>query len=100
MPEAYVQRGAGDLIGPDVIDPLMSELAVLLARGTAEIDRSSNLQKVYVDAKYRGAVRRGQLAEIGDAFQGVTWRGKISAIAYTARKGTVMLAITLTRAAL
>lgn len=100
MPEAYVQRGAGDLQGPDVIDPLMSELGVLLLRGKTEIDRSSNLQKVFLDVKYRGNVARGMLAEIGDAFQGVTWRGKISAIAYSARGGTVLLAITLTRSAL
>ena len=37
MVEAYVQRGLGDLPGPDIIDPLMSELQVLVLRG-ATID--------------------------------------------------------------
>lgn len=100
MIEAYVQRGAGDLPGPDIIDPLMSELPVLLLRGTAAIDRASNLQKIYLDLVYRPFVARGQLVEVQDSMQGANWRGKIQAIAYTARGGTVLLSITVVRAAL
>ena len=98
MVEAYVQRGLGDLPGPDIIDPLMSELQVLVLRGATAIDRASNLQKLYLDLVYRPFVQRGQLVEVQDVLQGENWRGKIVAVAYTARGGTVLLAITVVRA--
>lgn len=99
MPEAYVQRDAGDLQGPDIIDPLMSEVPVLIARGTAAIDRSSDLQKVYVTAKYIPFLRRGMLAEIVDELQGQAYRGKIVGVAYSARGVSITVQLTIQRVA-
>ncbi len=97
MPELYVQRGAGLSQGPDIIDPLMSTTLVLIERGRAEIDKASGLQKVYLTCVYRGGVRTGQLAEVADSLQGVTYRGKIVGVAYRARGVSVLLEVTLLR---
>lgn len=99
MPEAYVQRGAGDLQGPDIIDPLMSEVPVLIARGVAAIDRSSDLQKVYVTSKYIPFVRRGMLVEVVDELQGEAYRAKIVGVAYSARGVAITVQITVVRVA-
>ena len=97
MPEAYVQRGEGSRLGPDVIDPLMASPLVLRERGRAEIDAASGLQKVYLTCVYRGGVRAGQLVEVHDSLQGQSYRGKIVGLAYRALGTQVLLDVVLLR---
>ena len=66
--------------GPDVVDPLITELSVALARGQVEIDSNVPLRTVQISAKFRTGLRVGQLIEVIDSLQGISWRGKITSV--------------------
>jgi hypothetical protein len=84
MIDIFVQRGSGDSAGDDIIDPLMSTLAVALQRGRNELDeRSSSMQQVSLEIAYRPDVRAGQVGAFLDIQNGLVWFGKISGISHT-----------------
>lgn len=98
MIDIFVQRGAGDRRGDDVVDPLMSALEPALARGRALLDENAVLQQpVQVTVKFRPDLRLGQLAEFHDALQGVSWKGKITGISHVIRSGAVTTVLDTTR---
>lgn len=81
MVDAIVRRGAGDKLGDDLVDPLVSEIAVLQARGRNELDASSTpKQPIRYECVYRAGARAGQLALAGDSLHGQLIRGKIIGI--------------------
>ena len=93
-----VQRGSGDKQGVDIIDPLINSVPVGLSRGQAEIDENGeNLQQVTMTTVFRSGVLLGQLTEVHDSLQGVSWVGKIIGINHVARNGTLLTTLTLRR---
>jgi len=89
MINLIVQRGLGDKQGPDITDPLLSSIPVALARGTQEIDSSTSVDNIVLTTTYRSGVELGQLAEVHDALQGKTWRGKIVGVTHAVRGPTI-----------
>ncbi len=90
MIDIFVQRYTGDKRGEDIVDPLLGDLAVALARGRTELDKSALPQQpVQLAVKFRAGLRLGQLAEAHDAMQGVSWRGKITGISHRISNGQV-----------
>ena len=80
MIDIIVVRGLGDKSGPDIADPLLSELSVALERGRVEIDAATLARSVQVSSNFRPGLRPGVLIEVLDALQGVAWRGKIKSV--------------------
>lgn len=81
--EILVIRPPGDLPGDDIIDPLLSTEAVGVSRGRAELDsRATAKEIVGLQVMYRSNLKTGQLVEIHDALQGISWKGKITAITH------------------
>ena len=90
MIDIFVQRYAGDIRGDDIVDPLLSELSVALARGRSKLDESALPQQpVELTVRYRPGLRLGQLIEAHDRMQGVSWRGKIAGISHRISNGQV-----------
>lgn len=101
MIDVFVQRYAGDLRGPDIVDPLLTELNVALARGKTELDKQALLQQtVHQEVKFRAGVRLGQLVETHDALQGVSWKGKITGISHRIDSGKVTTTLDIVRPAI
>lgn len=93
-----VKRNAGDKIGQDVIDPLITLVNVGLSRGRAELDQqASNLQTVNVQTVFRSGVKSGQLAEFNDNLQGETWKGKIIGVTHIMDNLTLVSRLTVLR---
>ena len=84
MIDIIVIRCAGDQPGEDVVDPLITSVAVALDRGRYEINEHSGMRPTTLRTKYRNDVHLGEIAEVHDALQGKSWRGKISGIAHKA----------------
>jgi hypothetical protein len=100
MFDIFVQRGAGDLRGLDIVDPLILELGVGLARGRTELDSHSVLQQtVRIGVMFRTGIRLGQLAEVHDSLQGVSWKGKITGISHKIENGKVTTMLDVLRPA-
>lgn len=78
--DIFVVRGAGDKRGPDIQDPMLTELAVAMARGRVEIDRATPSRSVQISANFKPGRKTGQLIEVADALQGKVWRGKITSL--------------------
>ena len=96
--EILVQRGAGDLRGEDVVDPLMCALSVMLARGKALLDEHATLQQpVSLTIKFRTGVRLGQVIEAHDALQGVSYKAKITGISHKISGNKVVTVLDVTR---
>jgi len=82
--DILVIRSPGDIQGPDIIDPLLSNVTVAVTRGTAEIQDNEPIDTVSLSTNYRPNVRLGQIVEVIDALQGKVWRGKITGISHSA----------------
>lgn len=80
--DIVVIRIPGDLKGPDIVDPILSNTTVALLRGTAEIQDNEPIDTVQLSTNYRTGVRKGQIAEVIDELQGEVWRGKIIGITH------------------
>ena len=101
MIDIFVQRYAGDLRGSDIVDPLLTELSVALARGKTELDEQALLQQnVQQEVAFRVGVRLGQLVETHDALQGVSWKGKITGISLRISGGKVTTSLDIIRPAI
>lgn len=89
MINIIVQRGFGDKQGPDISDPLLTDTIVAISRGTKEIDQATSIYAETLRTTFRKGVALGQLVEVHDALQGVSWRGKIVSISHV-RKGVTL----------
>jgi hypothetical protein len=100
MIDVFVQRYTGDLRGPDIVDPLLTELGVVLARGRSALDSQALLQQtVQQEIVFRPGIRLGQLIETHDAMQGVSWKGKITGISHKIQSGKVTTTLDIIRPA-
>ena len=80
MIDIFVVRGTGDKRGPDITDPLITDLSVALARGQVEVDSNVAMRTVQMSANHRTGLRVGQLVSVVDSLQGEAWRGKITSV--------------------
>ena len=85
MIDIIVIRCAGDHPGEDIVDPMITSVAVALERGRYEINEHSGMRSTTLRTKYRNGVRQGQIVEVHDALQGKSWRGKVSSITHTSQ---------------
>jgi hypothetical protein len=97
MIDIFVQRGAGDKRGPDITDPLITELSVALSRGQVEVDKTALSRSVQMSARFRPGLECGQLVQVVDALQGAAWRGKITSIDNAVEGAVLMSRITVER---
>ena len=81
--DIVVIRVPGDIKGPDIINTLLSNVAVAVIRGTAEIQDNEPIDTIGLSTNYRPGVRTGQIAEVIDALQGRVWRGKIVGVSHS-----------------
>lgn len=83
--DLFVQRGAGDKQGEDVVDPLLGSIPVALARGRNELDAKAHRKDdESLETVYRAGVRLGDLARTYET--GEVWTGKITGIQHTVSK--------------
>lgn len=97
MIDIFVIRDPGDKRGPDVIDPLISTIAVALERGRIEIDKASDLQPMSVRALYISGIMLGDIVEIHDAYQGRSWKGKVTGIRHSLQGNVVFTELDVLR---
>lgn len=93
-----VRRGAGANPGDDIVDPLIANREVAIARGRNELDeRASGFQPVTVELPHRPGIRPGQIIEVIDMLFGVTWYGKIVAVTHSFQLGTYITSLEVRR---
>lgn len=98
-----VQRGTGERIGDDIVEPLAGNENVLLHRGRNAIDAAAakslvSLQTVYeTDGSGAGEVALGQLVSMDDTQLGTTWRGKVTAIEHRIGRASTLSDIRIER---
>ncbi|MFC7422046.1 hypothetical protein ACFQNF_19490 [Iodobacter arcticus] len=90
MIEATVQRGAGDVLGKEIIDPLIGSVQAAISRGRAEIDASCSVRKLRLTTTYQACVRIGQLLDVKDSLRGHIARGKVVGIEHIASEGMLL----------
>lgn len=79
--EIIVFRPPGDNQGDDIVDPLLSTVAVGLSRGRAELDENSSAHQLNtLTINYRAGLELGQLVEVVDLLLARVWKGKIIGI--------------------
>ncbi len=99
MIDIIVQRGLGDRPGSDTSDPLLSTVPAAVARGTYEIDAATSVYLVSQRSEYRTGVVQGQLVEVHDALQGISWRGRVVGITHASRGATLWTDLEIERIA-
>jgi hypothetical protein len=88
--DIFVQRGAGDRRGDDIVDPLIGSIPVAIQRGRNELDgKALSPQRVQAECVFRTGLRLGQLARFYDFDTGEIWNGKVAGIQHT-QKGVVL----------
>lgn len=93
-----VRRGNGLYPGDDIIDPLVVELSVGLARGRNELDdRAHALQDVEVTIPFRVGLRLGQVVKVIETVFGTTWYGKITGLTHTYEDAALVSNISIRR---
>ena len=94
-----VYRGSGERPGGEVRDPLIGDsLPVALARGRAELDANAHtMERVELESAYRPDSTLGELIEIDDPVQGVTWRGQVIGIAHRLDGAELITVLTVRR---
>ncbi len=98
MSSIVVFRGAGDRKGQDIVEPLLSSVTAKVERGRVEMDEHAKpAQSVTMDIVYRPGVRLGQLAEVHDATQGKSWKGKIVSITHKVKRTSHVTELTISR---
>lgn len=97
--EIFVQRGAGDRQGPDIVDTYITTIPAALARGTYEINYATPVEPVTLRTVYRSGVSLGQLVEVHDALQGKSWRGRVVDISHSIQRTQVWTQLIVERVA-
>lgn len=82
MTEIIVIRGDGDRPGDDIIDPLMSTVAVAIQRGRNEIDTAALADGEALITTFLPEAALGHLIEVLDPAQGGAWRGKVTGLVH------------------
>ena len=73
--DIIVRRLPADRRGADIVDPLLTDLEVCLARGRNAIDAAAAHEDVDVSMIPLPAASVGMLIESHDALYGESWRG-------------------------
>jgi len=98
MVDIVVRRLPGDICGDDIIDPLVSTELVALARGRNELDSLATIKvPVQLRTIYRSGVALGQLVEVQDSMQGLTYRAKIINIQHQIEQTRAITILTVER---
>lgn len=85
--DLFVQRGAGDKPGENIVDPLVASIPVAIQRGRNELDARAHAQQdVELETVYRAGVRLGLLSRVYDIQSGEIWTGKNTGITHNVRK--------------
>lgn len=95
--EITVKRTPADKPGPDITDPLLSDIRAALARGRAELDSGEGLQTVRLGAVFRSGVRAGQIIEVHDSAQGRSYRAVVTGVEHVAAGGRLVTSLELLR---
>lgn len=84
-----VYRDAGDRAGSPIVEPLLSDDA-LIHRGRAEMDANAHeINRVTLSIAWRPGIRLGQLIEASDPANATPWRGKVAGVSISV-KGVVV----------
>jgi hypothetical protein len=75
-----VIRGAGDISGEVLSDPLIETEVVAIERGRNVIDSQAKVRSVTIETVFRPGIKTGMTIEVLDALQGLVWRGKIQGV--------------------
>ena len=87
--EIIVIRPPGDVQGKDIIDPLLATESAGIERGRVELDAQGTIKEIVnLQIVYRTNLKTGQLVEVHDALQGISWKAKITAISHKISKIT------------
>lgn len=78
--DLIVQRGDGSKPGEDFESPLLTLAAVALEKGRNLLNEGARSYSPSLSVRYRKGIRPGQLAEVHDAAQGESWRGRIKSV--------------------
>lgn len=90
MLDITVQRGAGDVFGSDIVEPLLGSVPAALSRARAEIDAAHPVRKLKLVTTFQGNVRIGQLIDVEDSLRGQISRGKVVGIEHVAADGALV----------
>ena len=99
MIDIVVQRNLGDRQGPDIVDALLTTIPAALARGTHEINKSTSVDSITLRTVYRAGVEMGELIEVHDALQGMSWRGRIVNITHNIQRTQIWSQLVVERVA-
>jgi hypothetical protein len=80
----FAQRGGGDRTGPPIVDDLIVDLSVATVRGRNELDAAEEFKEVQLSTVFLQDAEPGQVIEVADAYQGATWRGKVTSVEHRA----------------
>ena len=90
-----VYRDDGLRVGVPIVEPLLSDSA-LIHRGRAEMDQHAQpLNKHELDVFFRPGIRPGQLLSVEDLTTGGTIRGKVVGMSITLAKTNLTCSVTL-----
>lgn len=92
-----VYRGDGARLGVPIVEPLLSDDA-LIHRGRAEMDANAHqMTRVELDIAFRPGLRLGQIVSVVSPASGGAFRGKIIGIQITSSHGQITQRITVER---
>lgn len=84
-----VYRGGGEREGTPIIEPLLSDEA-LLQRGIAEMDTHAHaFNQIEMDVVFRSGVRLGQIVEATDPSTASPYRAKVTGIQITVTEAAI-----------
>ncbi len=84
-----VYRGDGSSQGSPIVEPLLSDDA-LLQRGIAEMDANAHpINKVEMGVVFRPGFRLGQIVESTDPSTAIPYRAKVTGIAITVSEALI-----------
>jgi hypothetical protein len=90
-----VYRGLGTREGAPVIEPLLSDDA-LIQRGTAEMDANAHaFNRVEMDVVFRPGIRLGDLVEASDPSTASVYRAKVTGIQITVSEAAIEMRLNL-----
>lgn len=92
-------RGAGDIPGEDIIDPLIFNTQMALQRGRNEIDSNSRIRPTTIDVIYRPGLRSGQTVRVLDSAVGSVWYGKVTSVSLSLVGADLQATLQVERAA-
>lgn len=97
MKRITVVRGDGLAVAEDIVLTLASNENVMLQHGRNFIDAQEQKRDVRMDVAYRGDYMKGQLCQVVDTMDGVTWRGQIQGVEHRFSKAKLITALNVER---